>query len=531
MRICYLLLAWFATPLTALAASPDTNAPTIAAVSPPPASRLTNLTQITVTFSEPVTGVTADDLVINGLAATGLTGSSSNYTFSFSPPPYGGVTVGWAEAQAITDLAIPPNAFDGTAPGASWQYTLIDVVPPTVDSLFPQPGATLRELSRIEVTFSEDVIGVDAVDLRINGQPATNVIAKPGALYLFEFPPPAAGTVQVEWAAGHAITDLAVPPNSFGGGSWSYQFDPNGSLGDLVINEILASNTSGLRDPVATPEDPDPLPWIELYNRGTNSIDLAGWSLSDDPAEPGQWVFPAKSILPGQYLVVFASGLNLKSVTGTNRLHTNFKLSRTGEFLGLYSADSPRRFVSGFAPKYPEQRNDKSYGYDTAGNLRFFDTPTPGAPNGTSSILGVVEPVHFSTPRGHFTQPFDLTLSCPTPGALIRYTTNGREPTETASQVYLGPVRLTNTILLRAAAFRTNLLPSRIITHSYFFNLPASIRSLPTVSIVTDQNNLTGPRGVIGISNAIQQADGTFLPQVVNGVTNGYHNPSHFGLA
>jgi len=517
--------------LTAVAVHADPTPPTVTAVSPPPGTSQTNLTRITVTFSEPVTGVTADDLIINGVAATGLTGSNAVYTFTFLLPPYGGVTVTWAQAHGITDLANPPNPFDATAPGANWQYTLIDAVAPAVDNLFPKGGATVRSLSRIEVTFSEDVIGVDAADLLVNGRPATNLIAQPGALYIFEFPQPSAGTVQVGWAAGHNITDLALPPNLFVANSWTYQLNPQGTAGDLVINEILVANTIGLKDPIATPEDPDPLPWIEIYNRDTNTIDLAGWALSDDPGEPGQWVFPAKLIRPGEYLVVFASGLNIRSVTGTNRFHTNFKLSKNGEFLGLYSPDSPRVLVSGFSPQYPEQRNDKSYGYDTQGNLRFFNTATPGAANGNSSIIGVVEPVHFSTPRGHFTQPFDLGLSCPTPGAIIRYTTNGREPTESASQIYFGPLHVTNTTLLRAAAFRTNLLPSRVATHSYFFNLPASIRSLPTVSIVTDQNNLTGPRGVIGISNVVLQADGTYLPQVINGVTNGYHNPSQHGLA
>ncbi|HEV8291386.1 MAG TPA: CotH kinase family protein, partial [Tepidisphaeraceae bacterium] len=391
----------------------------------------------------------------------------------------------------------------------------------------PPAGGTVRALSQIEVTFSEDVLGVDAADLLINNQPATNVMARPGAVYLFQFPPPPNGLVQVAWASGHGITDVALTPNSFAGGSWGYQLDPNASVGDLIINEILAANQNGLNDPSATPEDPDPLDWIEIYNRGTNLIDLAGWSLSDDPNEPGQWIFPAKLIQPGQYLVVFASGLDIRNPTGTNRFHTNFKLSISGEFLGLYSPDSPRVLVSGFSPAYPEQRTDKSYGYDSHGELRYFATPTPGRANGNSTINGVVAPVHFSTPRGYFAQPLNLALSSPTPGSFIRYTTDGSEPTEITGQPYLSPLRLTNTTLLRAAAFRTNLLPSVVRTHSYFFNLSSSLRSLPIMSLVTAQNNLTGPNGIIGISNVVQQGDGTYVPAT----TNGYHNPSKHGLA
>jgi hypothetical protein len=41
----------------------------------------------------------------------------------------------------------------------------VDTVPPTVTSLFPFAGATVRALSQVEVTFSEEVNGVSASDL------------------------------------------------------------------------------------------------------------------------------------------------------------------------------------------------------------------------------------------------------------------------------------------------------------------------------------------------------------------------------
>src|SRR6185503_15952792 len=106
------------------------------------------------------------------------------------------------------------------------------------------------------------------------------------------------------------------------------------------------------------------------------------------------------------------SGKDIKNPTGTNRMHTNFKLNGHGEHLGLYSPDSPRVRVHGFSPAFPEQRNDNSYGYDGNGALRYFATPTPGRSNGVSTIVGIVEKVHFAVSRGFFTQPFDLVLAC-----------------------------------------------------------------------------------------------------------------------
>jgi hypothetical protein len=57
------------------------------------------------------------------------------------------------------------------------------------------------------------------------------------------------------------------------------------------------------------------------------------------------------------------------------------------------------------------------------------------------------------------------------------------------------------TTLLRAAAFKDNHLPSKTATNSYLFDVPADIRSVPIVSIVTDQAHLTGPNGIINMNN------------------------------
>jgi hypothetical protein len=501
----------------------ETVPPVIAQVTPAPGS-LTTLTQLVVRFSEPVNGVNADDLLVNNVSATSVAGSGDTYTFVFAQPEYGLVRIRWSGSHGIVDQAQPPNPFNAEGAGATWEYTLVDVVAPTVAQLRPAAGTTVRTLGEVRVTFSEGVAGVNASDLLVNGAPATNVTAQPGSAFVFQFPEAPAGPVQFAWAAGHGITDLAPVPNAFTGDNWSNIVDPNASLVDIVINEILAANITGIGDSAAGEFEPHA--WIELHNRGGATIDLSGWSLSDDPDFPDRWVFPARTIDPGEYLVVFASGLNVTNATGTNRLHTNFKLSRAGEFIGLYSADSPRVLVSGF--EYPEQRNDHSYGNETStGQRRYFATPSPGAANGSSAIAGVVEPVHFNVARGHFTQPFDLLLTCETRGAQIRYTTNGAEPTLTTGLPYNGPIRISSTMMIRAAAFRTNMLSSKISTHTYLFNLTAAQRSLPVISIVTDQNNLTGPTGIIGISNVTLLGDGRYVPAN----TNGYHNPSQHGIA
>lgn len=92
---------------------------------------------------------------------------------------------------------------------------------------------------------------------------------------------------------------------------------------ELAITEILAVNSSGLRD-----ADGDTSDWIEIGNLGMTGVDLAGAFLTDERVDRQKWRFPAVELAPGELLVVFASGKD-RSVAG-QELHTNFKLSGDG---------------------------------------------------------------------------------------------------------------------------------------------------------------------------------------------------------
>src|SRR5258706_92559 len=94
------------------------------------------------------------------------------------------------------------------------------------------------------------------------------------------------------------------------------------------ISEFLADNHDGLRD-----EDGDASDWIEIQNPGISAVSLQGWSLTDDIRRVRRWHFPAVSIAPAGYLVVFASGKN-RAVAGAP-LHTDFHLDTEGEDLAL----------------------------------------------------------------------------------------------------------------------------------------------------------------------------------------------------
>ncbi len=120
---------------------------------------------------------------------------------------------------------------------------------------------------------------------------------------------------------------------------------------DLVISELLASNRSGIED-----EDGDASDWIEICNRSGGDVDLAGWAIVDDRGEP--WVFPERVLSPGDYLVVFASGKDRSPAFG--ELHASFSLRSAGEHLALVRPNG--ELAHEFAPSYPPQREDISYG-------------------------------------------------------------------------------------------------------------------------------------------------------------------------
>ena len=127
-----------------------------------------------------------------------------------------------------------------------------------------------------------------------------------------------------------------------------------------IITEFMADNGGppGLADGSVPPRYED---WIEIYNDGDTGVDLAGWHLTDNAANPGKWTFPSQTLPPRSFLVVFASGNDAPDAA--SNLHTNFRLAAEGEYLALVRPDLT--VASEFGPDaedYPRQRENVSYG-------------------------------------------------------------------------------------------------------------------------------------------------------------------------
>jgi len=229
----------------------------------------------------------------------------------------------------------------------------------------------------------------------------------------------------------------------------------------LVINEFVAINDESLLD--ASGNSPD---WIEIYNGASSNINLQGWFLTDASWNLTKWAFPSNDLLPNGYLIVFADNSSVSQING--ELHANFKLDGDGEYLALVRTNAAgATIVHEFAPGYPEQHTDVSYGFGPASDYRYFATPTPGAIN-AGGASDFVADTKFSHDRGFYSNAFSVTISSATEGAEIHYTLNGDDPT-TNSTLYTGPVHITGTTTLRAKAFKTGLYPTDIDTQTYLF--------------------------------------------------------------
>ena len=158
--------------------------------------------------------------------------------------------------------------------------------------------------------------------------------------------------------------------------AWGSGF-PAARAADVYISEFMAVNDGSVRD-----VDGDSSDWIELYNASASPVNLNGWFLTDRTNDLVRWAFPAVTLQPGAYLVVFASDKNRRDPAA--ELHTNFKLSGAGGYLALVRPNLAVEHA--YAPGYPPQEGDVSYGIDLrgtpllqAGATAFMHVPTNDA--------------------------------------------------------------------------------------------------------------------------------------------------------
>ena len=245
----------------------------------------------------------------------------------------------------------------------------------------------------------------------------------------------------------------------------------------VVINELMQSNIDCIMDDLN--EFPDS--WVELYNSGTEAVNLKDYKLGAKEKPGKAWQLPNQTLNAKSYVVVYCD----KEESG---LHTNFRLE-TGKdgnvylFQGEEIVDKIEKMSKMPAPNIAYGR--KTDGSDEWG---YQATPTPGKANcgqTCTDILG--EPV-FSQKGCVFTSSKTIRLQISMPeetpeGTVIRYTTDGKEPTAT-STVYQSPILINSNKVIRAKLFCDGYLSPISTAQSYIFL--GREMTISVISIVTD---------------------------------------------
>ena len=144
----------------------------------------------------------------------------------------------------------------------------------------------------------------------------------------------------------------------------------------VVINELMADNDNVVMDPQGDNDD-----WVELFNRTDSPVDLTGMYLSDKVDNPTKWQFPDGTMVAANgYLIVWCDE-DHDDEAATEGLHSNFKLSKSGETVLLVDTDANGNTVLD-SVVFGEQETDVSYGRFPNGTGDFqVVAATPGAEN------------------------------------------------------------------------------------------------------------------------------------------------------
>jgi hypothetical protein len=172
---------------------------------------------------------------------------------------------------------------------------------------------------------------------------------------------------------------------------------------------------------------------------------------------------------------------------------------------------------------------------------QYFTTATPRSFN-VPGAQGIVDEVWYSHKRGFYEIPFQLILSTGDDNAEVRYTIDGSQPTITHGFTYSSPIDVSGTVTVRAVSVKPGWLDSKVEAHTYIFlddvilqstNPPGfpstwgthpaeygmdpdvvaqdgsdlfggiyaatikdDLKSIPTMSVVMDVNDLFGPGGI-----------------------------------
>lgn len=325
------------------------------------------------------------------------------------------------------------------------------------------------------------------------------------------------------------------------------------AVGPVVISEIHYNTL------------PNGVEYIELTNLSSSSVKLWDHSAGGDPNNTFRvkgigFKFDTNTTISGnaKILIVDADpaayiaqfGDPDFAVVGPFGNDPDFasedSLSNAGETIRVQWPDTPDEVSPGiieaaYIDMDPVRFNDKAPWPDADGNgaslTRINGASFGGEPTNWQALTPSYQPgqgvaaLAVSVPRGFYDTAKFVVLSTATPGATIRYTTDGSVPTASSGSVYSSPIGVFANKVIRASGFKDDYLNSPVETYSYMINASLAEKSIPAISIVGDPGgSLYEPDGVMAIVGGVYvpEDDWYTVWKKVNG--SDYNNPLGHGI-
>ena len=235
------------------------------------------------------------------------------------------------------------------------------------------------------------------------------------------------------------------------------------------------------------------IPAAELTAAGLASGNITSLALdvaSTDPNTVYQFIeFAMKPVAYNEVTSVF------EPVDTNMRLHTNFKIPKTGETIYLFDDNQILQSSLLINAEQPDVALGLLPDANNSAAPSLFGVGTPGSSNNASQpyTAYLLSPV-ITTPSGLYNTPITVSMSNPNGvGSVIRYTLDGSDP-DINDAVYTGtPVSVFFSSVVKARVFSSTALPSPPAVATYLFGIN---HVTPLLSVVTAPQNLYGATGI-----------------------------------
>ena len=163
----------------------------------------------------------------------------------------------------------------------------------------------------------------------------------------------------------------------------------------IVINELIAKDTSDIYFIDASGSASD---WVELYNKGNNSVDVAGMWITDNPGtesdyqqipggESGVTTIPPKGFLVLICGAADADGVDLTTQIINDTIFIDFGISSSGDNnIAIYDSEKVEVDISN---DFNGLTDNKSFGrtFDAGAEWDTLAVKSPGVTNGTGALV------------------------------------------------------------------------------------------------------------------------------------------------